>query len=146
MSPLSTWNKCSGYPGSRSYLKPVTTVEPLKDANIRAKENIVHGMINKLYARAVCDVESPTPFLHICISSSLQFMLIPPTFPHRLKEQMVEESVWLLDEETGQPVEVPVLGAQMEKTPTTIGIPVAPDGVELERGRGYNSEVGQKSS
>ncbi|KAJ8374897.1 hypothetical protein SKAU_G00054770 [Synaphobranchus kaupii] len=63
----------------------------------------------------------------------------------QLKEPIVEETIWLLDEETGQPVEVPVLGAQMEKTPPIISMPVSPptrpSGVELERGGGSSSEL-----
>ncbi|XP_035271839.1 REC8 meiotic recombination protein b [Anguilla anguilla] len=63
----------------------------------------------------------------------------------QLKEHIVEETIWLLDEETGQPVEVPVFGAQMEKTPPTIAMPVAPPsrpgGEESEREGGSSSEL-----
>ncbi|KAJ8277535.1 hypothetical protein GJAV_G00076270 [Gymnothorax javanicus] len=56
-----------------------------------------------------------------------------------LKDPTVEETVWLLDEETGHPVEVPVLGAQTETTPSSIVIPVAPPTRPNEKSEGEGS-------
>ncbi|XP_036410735.1 REC8 meiotic recombination protein b [Megalops cyprinoides] len=68
----------------------------------------------------------------------------------QLKLTTLEDSMWLLDEETGRPVEVPLTGVRMEKTPSPVSVPVAPPSresmeepeKERERGReGSSSEI-----
>ncbi|KAJ8413234.1 hypothetical protein AAFF_G00092300 [Aldrovandia affinis] len=62
----------------------------------------------------------------------------------RLKETAVEETAWPLDENTGRPVQVPLLGVEMEKTPSSVSAapPSRRNGEESEReGAGSSSEL-----
>lgn len=55
----------------------------------------------------------------------------------RLKETALgaeRDSVWLLDEESGQPVEVPLTAVAQEMTPAQVAMPTPPSGASEKEG------------